>query len=373
MLQYDSAPRSDDTPYLKAFFSSLHSLTKLRDLGRLSLHQATVEIAKRDCIDPRDKIYGLLSILPQWIADGVVVDYTRTPEQVFMDATFAALRAEGTMNIMTLVRVPEEVQQQTLQLPTWTVDFGSLAKREFGAQFGLAHHNGSLWHARFKNAPEGPRYSLNGSDLTVLGSRFDVVEDTVSVPLSEYTFQPLQSIQRATAMLRRLVQKLQAPTTSPKTAYNKSIWRPQQPNPSRAEIPIDLEPLAHESNWRRHNDPISFLEKVALVGNKLCEVAHQPILSEMKSYARYLESASDHASLVVSVAGLLAIAPGIVRKGDIIAMVAGAHGPVMLRPDRHSGCFAFRGFVLLASYGHDGSLQDFWKRNGIDVEKFTIR
>ena len=53
MLQYDSAPRSDDTPYLKAFFSSLHSLTKLRDLGRLSLHQATVEIAKRDCIDPQ--------------------------------------------------------------------------------------------------------------------------------------------------------------------------------------------------------------------------------------------------------------------------------------------------------------------------------
>jgi hypothetical protein len=176
-------------------------------------------------------------------------------------------------------------------------------------------------------------------------------------------------------LLRRLVQKLQATTTttSPKTAYKKSIWSAQQPNPSRAEIPIDLEPRAHESNWRKHNDPLSFLEKVALVGNKLCDVAHQPILSEMKSYARYLESASDHASVVVSIAGLLAIAPGIVRKGDIIAMVAGAHGPVMLRPDRHSGCFAFRGFVLLASYGHDGSLQDFWKRNGIGVEKFTIR
>jgi hypothetical protein len=172
-------------------------------------------------------------------------------------------------------------------------------------------------------------------------------------------------------LLRRLVQKLQATTTttSPKTAYKKSIWSAQQPNPSRAEIPIDLEPRAHESNWRKHNDPLSFLEKVALVGNKLCDVAHQPILSEMKSYARYLESASDHASVVVSIAGLLAIAPGIVRKGDIIAMVAGAHGPVMLRPDRHSGCFAFRGFVLLASYGHDGSLQDFWKRNGIGVEK----
>jgi hypothetical protein len=174
-------------------------------------------------------------------------------------------------------------------------------------------------------------------------------------------------------MLRRLVQKLQAPTTSPKTANNKSIWRPQQPISSRAEIPIDLENRAHESNWRQHKDPIHFLEKVALVGNKLCEVAHQPVLSEMKSYARYLESASDHASVVVSVAGLLAIAPGIVRKGDIIAMVAGAHGPVMLRPGRHSGSFAFRGFVLLASYGHHVSLPDFWKRNGIDVERFTIR
>lgn len=290
-----------------------------------------------------------------------------------MDATFAALTAEGTMSILTLVRVSEEEGQQTLQLPTWAVDFGSLAKREVGAQFGLAHHNGSFWHARFEDPPEGPRYSLNGSGLTVLGSRFDVVEDTVSVPLSEYTFQPSPGIQRATALLRRLVQKLQATTTSPKTAYNKSIWRPQQRNPSSAEVLIDLDPSAHESNWRRQNDPISFLEKIALVGNKLCKVAHQPILSEMKSYARYLESASDHASVVVSVAGLLAIAPGIVRKGDIIAMVAGAHGPVMLRPDRRPGFFAFRGFVLLASYGHDVSLQDFWKRNGIDVERVTIR
>jgi hypothetical protein len=374
MLQYDSGPRmtDNDTPYLKAFFSSLHSLTKLRDLGRLSQHQATVEISKRECKDPRDKIYGLLSILPRRIADGVVIDYRRKTEQVFMDATFAALRAEETMSILTLVMVSSEEEQQTLQLPTWAVDFGSLVKRGVGAQFGLAHHNGSLWHARFKNAPEGPRYTRNGSNLTVLGSRFDVVEDIVSVPLSEYTFQPSPSIQRATAMLRRLVQKLQATTTTPKTAYNKSIWSTHQPNPSRAEVPIDLEPRAHESNWRRHNDPISFLEKVALVGNKLCEVAHQPILSEMKSYARYLESASDHATVVVSVAGLLAIGPGIVRKGDIIAMIAGAHGPVMLRPDRDSGSFAFRGFVLLASYGHDVSLQDFWKRNGIDVEKFTV-
>lgn len=371
IIQYDSGLRVDGTPHLKAFFESFRSLTQLRGLGRLSLHQATVWISKRDCVDPRDKIYGLLSILPRQIADRVVADYTLTPEQVFMDATHAALLATDDTDILTLVMVREE---QCSPLPTWAVDFADLGKREVGAQFGLAHHNGRVWHARFANPPEGHRFTRNGRDLAVLGSRFDVVEDTVSVPLSKKDpWQLNPSIQQATGMLRRLVQKLQARPDRPKTAYKKSIWGCLQPNPNSAEVSFDLEPRGTEYNWRRHNDPIGFLEKVALVGNNLCEVTHQPIRYEMKSYQRYLENASGHATVVVLVAGLLAIAPGIVRKGDIIAMIAGAHGPVMLRPERQPETFAFRGFVLLASYGHVDSLQDFWMNNGIDVERFTLR
>jgi hypothetical protein len=291
-----------------------------------------------------------------------------------MDATHAALLATDNTNIMTLVMVREEEQRSPL--PTWAVNFADLRKRKVGAQFGLAHHNGSFWHERFAKPPEGPRFSQSGRDLAVLGSRFDVVEDTVSVYLSGDTWQPTPSIQQATEMLRRLVQKVQARSARPKTAYKKSIWGSLQPNLGSAEISYNLEPCGTEYNWRRHNDPIGFLEKVALVGNKLCEVTHQPIHSEIKSYQRYLESVSDHATVIVSVAGLLAIAPGIVRKGDIITMVAGAHGPVMLRPKSQSGDepenFAFRGFVLLASYGHVVSLQNFWMNNGIDVERFTL-
>jgi hypothetical protein len=371
MIQYDSGPRVDDTPHLKAFFESFRSLTQLRGLGRLSLHQATVWISKRDCVDPRDKVYGLLSILPRQIADRMVADYTLKPEQVFMDATHAALLATDDTNILTLVMVREE---QPSPLPTWAVDFADLGKREVGAQFGLAHHNGRVWHARFANPPEGPRFSRNGRDLAVLGSRFDVVEDIVSVPLSkEDPWQPDPSIQQATEMLRRLVQRLHASSARPRTAYQKSIWGSLQPNTDSAEVSFDLEPRGIKYDWRRHNDPIGFLEQVALVGNKLCGATHQPILSEMKSYQRYLENVSGHATVVVLVAGLLAIAPGIVRKGDIITMVAGAHGPVMLRPECQSQTFAFRGFVLLASYGHVVSLQNFWTNNGIDVERITLR
>ena len=369
MLQYDGGPREDDKPHLKAFFESFLSLTQLRELGRFSLHQATMQISKRDCVDPRDKIYGLLSILPRQIADRVVADYTLTTEQVFMDATHAALLATNNTNILTLVIVREDRRSP---LPTWAVDFADLWKRKVGAQFGLAYHNGSVWQERFMDPPEGPRFSRNGRDLAVLGSRFDIVEDTISVPLSEDdTWQPKQSIQQATEMLRRLVQKFKA---RPKTAYEKSVWTSfLQPDTSSVEIPFDLEPSGTEYDWLRHNDPIGFLEKVALVGNKLCDVMRQPIVSEMKSYQRYLESVSDHATVMVSVAGLLAIAPGIVRMGDIIAMVAGAHGPVMLRPERRSETNAFRGFVLLASYGQVDSLQNFWVKNGIDVERFTLR
>lgn len=375
MLQYDSGPQVDDTPHLKAFFESFRSLTQLRGLGPLSLHQATVWISKRDCVDPRDKIYGLLSILPRQIADRMVADYTLTPGQVFMDATHAALLATNNTNIMTLVTVRED--EQLSPLPTWAVDFADLRKREVGAQFGLAHHNGSFWYERFVKPPEGPRFSQSGRDLAVLGSRFDVVEDTVSVYLSGDTWQPTPSIQLATEMLRRLVQKVQARPVRPKTAYKKSIWGSLQPNLSSAEISFDLEPRGTDDNWQRHNDPIGFLEEVALAGNKLCEVTHQPIRFEMKSYQRYLENVSDHATVVVSQAGLLAIAPGIVRKDDIITMVAGAHGPVMLRPQSRSEnepeSFAFRGFLLLASYGHFVSPQNFWMNNGIDVERLTLR
>lgn len=369
-LQFNSDAGMNDTPYLKAFFNSFHALQRLQLLSneKIDLHQATVWISKRECTDPRDKIYGLLSLLPARVSANLIPDYTQPIEQVAMDATYAALLASNNMNIFTLAMVSDV--PRTL-LPTWAIDFANLGERDNAPQFGLAMDNGSLWYARFKDNREGPRFSRNGRDLKVIGSRFDVIEEVVDVPVSEDHWELDQSVQRATEMLDHLVQRVKGTSIGPTTAYGKSIWGTLHHDGS-ANIVIDLDPISGESDWRRYRDPLAFLEKVASVGNTLCKVTYQPIKSEMKSYQRYLDSVSDHASVVASAGGLLAIASGIVKNGDIIAMVAGAHGPVMLRPDKDSGAFAFRGFVLLASYGHHLSLQRFWTCNGINVENFTL-
>jgi hypothetical protein len=48
--------------------------------------------------DPRDKIYGLLGLLPAYLADFIEPDYSKPIEQVYMEFAIQVLRASSRLD-----------------------------------------------------------------------------------------------------------------------------------------------------------------------------------------------------------------------------------------------------------------------------------
>ncbi|KXT06774.1 hypothetical protein AC578_7327 [Pseudocercospora eumusae] len=74
----------------------------------------------RKCTDPRDRIYGMLSLLPAAIK--ITVDYSLTPAQVYGASTFELIKWSKSLDILRL-RYP---QQTEIVLPTWVPDFARI-------------------------------------------------------------------------------------------------------------------------------------------------------------------------------------------------------------------------------------------------------
>jgi hypothetical protein len=84
------------------------------------------------CSDPKDRIYGLLSILPLKMRQGIHVNYDNTQEEVYQAFAREHIRYSQSLDILAACEFRESPN-----LPTWVPDF-SLPKRPmaFDRAFG---------------------------------------------------------------------------------------------------------------------------------------------------------------------------------------------------------------------------------------------
>lgn len=96
------------------------SESKLLDvLARFQSNRAT---------DPRDHVYGLLGLVTD--AHGIVVDYTKSPAQVFKDASFSLIENAGNLDLLCQTTwtsasalAAARLGKSVTGLPTWAADF----------------------------------------------------------------------------------------------------------------------------------------------------------------------------------------------------------------------------------------------------------
>ncbi|KAL6705945.1 hypothetical protein ACN47E_006224 [Coniothyrium glycines] len=93
--------------------ANLGSTGSLRDLFSAS--------AKCDCMDPRDKVYGLLGLLPRPMVDLIRPDYSLPPEDIYKQTFLQTMIVTGRWDIVS-ARAPRD-QAPTIELPSWIPDF----------------------------------------------------------------------------------------------------------------------------------------------------------------------------------------------------------------------------------------------------------
>jgi hypothetical protein len=78
----------------------------------------------RQCTDPRDRIYGILSLLPSKITAEIDPDYTLSVFQVYMDGMLAHLNSSKNLILLTDCRFNNRFLDGPTWVPSWSVPAG---------------------------------------------------------------------------------------------------------------------------------------------------------------------------------------------------------------------------------------------------------
>lgn len=89
--------------------------------GFRGLLALTVLTRFTNCLDPRDRIYAILSLLPPYLSAAVVPNYSRAPEDIFKDTVLLNISLQDNLNILTICRFHDPAS--VLSLPSWAFDF----------------------------------------------------------------------------------------------------------------------------------------------------------------------------------------------------------------------------------------------------------
>ncbi|TVY82211.1 Heterokaryon incompatibility protein 6 OR allele [Lachnellula suecica] len=92
-----------------------HSLSNILDISR-----------SKGCVNPRDKIYGLLGITPAYFSSNIIVDYLRPVEDVYKEAFLTHLNTTKRLELLKHC----DLASRNIGGPSWVPDW---SKTEFAA------------------------------------------------------------------------------------------------------------------------------------------------------------------------------------------------------------------------------------------------
>jgi hypothetical protein len=103
-------------------FGVLQQASSMNHCSTLTtLHNVTILTKKTHCLDPRDRIYAILSLLLEDVSAGIVPSYSKAPEEVFKNTILQEINTRRRVDILALGRFIDPAS--VLPLPSWVFDF----------------------------------------------------------------------------------------------------------------------------------------------------------------------------------------------------------------------------------------------------------
>ncbi|KAI1395689.1 heterokaryon incompatibility protein-domain-containing protein [Hypoxylon fuscum] len=359
-----------------------------------------------------DKVYSLLAMMPEDEQKFLRPDYKEPIEETFTKATCAAIRADGTLDILGWIPfrdAPGEGQEATTGssepdigtelkiwrtpgLPSWAVDFTNLKYSLFHTPAHTLLQN--VWDEADTDA-EYVKY-LGGGKLALKGCLLDTID--TGVQLQELGNCPTPADEE---VLCDLLARASASAAShdPKRLYPS----PKDDKGSRDKYKEKdkRKGLSGSKSWYKQE-----LEKKREEDHSLDYLAHGLILWEetagfppafpsgyenswglalgrhdwyghLEMYGRVM---AGKAEIFSTKMGFIGVAATGIQEGDVVAILDGARLPVVLSPSEHGDKkdFVFRGYAYVHGTMKRG-YQNWWLRELSDEEekrrrqKFIIR
>lgn len=269
--------------------------------------------------DPRDQVFGLLGLLPEGgQRSAIVVDHTKTIEEVYIEATRAIIEHEQTVDFFEYHNVSPSVRKRNL--PSWVPSYD---------EHSLIFYLQSVPECKFLSR-RNRLIVAKGDILTVHGYIMDSVS-AVTANLSEDNATSCILSQFANASSSNLEFKM------------SSLWQALIDCNHAEDDQDTYEQGFHDlmSYWTRKNGSNSLTAQ----GEKYLSRVRQTLLEPDHGMGRPIFETRQ---------GFFGIGPGGPNdssstsslEGDLVALIATAQAPLILRP-RNDGSYMLIGTTSL--------------------------
>lgn len=175
------------------FYSRLRHIYPLISVvteGTNSLERLLEDTQRCEYLDPRDRIYSILSLLNyQGKKIGLVADYTKPVHKVYQDVVMKFIGSRRTINIMNHCEFQDTNEEINSDLPTWVPDWENLKSLPREA-IGWQHASGTSTCST---------KLINDTTLAVSGVRVAKIEMIYETDLNSATLMELVAIVRRMA------------------------------------------------------------------------------------------------------------------------------------------------------------------------------
>ncbi|KIM95703.1 hypothetical protein OIDMADRAFT_171163 [Oidiodendron maius Zn] len=252
---------------------------------------------QKGCSNPLDRVYGVLSLTPQCIADKLHVDYSLSPADVFKQSFLADLKQIGRLDFLQYV----SLERVTANLPTWVPDWAfppKFAKRRYYSSFCSGF---SAAHAQ----------NHSSRLLDVVGIKIATVE-TTSPLLTDDLDQ-----------VSHVIRQFDPPALEGINYINGDSSLDCFVRTLTMGLIKDLYPLS---------DAFGSLEHWKKILKKLATNDTDFQSDGSTSRLRYILAEIQGRMMVTPQEGYFGLASDGVQRGDEICVVLGCHMPIVLRP-----------------------------------------
>ena len=151
---------------------SMNLCTTLSNLPKVAL-----QARKTHCLDPRDRIYAILSLLHEGVSADIVPNYSKAPEEVFKNAVLQEINTHQRLEILALCRFIDPAS--VLPLPSWVFDFS--VSYQLSNVLTVENATGrSRSESRYE--PSDNSLTIQGLQICVIDQVFEAVPFDATLP-----------------------------------------------------------------------------------------------------------------------------------------------------------------------------------------------
>ena len=299
----------------------------------------------KSCADPRDKVYGLLGIIPQYEREEIVVDYNKSVVVVYINVVEHLLSTTRRMNIVC-ASIHYPVRQSIERLPSWAPNWSNPSQREPLGYYNLNFSAAGITNATYAFSERRKKLVVSAipiASITVCGTPAHEIFSLDDILMAFFQWRMKFVAQFGyddeiaherfcrTLCCDRTAAKMSAPQDWMKWIYSAFGFRLADRFPT---LQLDAQLVSYA------NSP-----------NALWEAVHG-----QSTFDQYIVTSLVGRRFFITSSGELCLGSGAAKIGDIICIPLGCSTPVILRKEDSE--YFFVGDVYVDGYMYGKAIDE---------------